>query len=61
MSITEGDENWHEKLISRIALATGSATERVRRMVSKEAYLTDALLHVQLGNPDRVIIHGDVD
>lgn len=51
-----GDEAWHDVMIQSIANEATVPETRVRNALRREAYLTDALLYVQLGNPERVII-----
>lgn len=56
IAIDTGDTAWYELLVGMIGEEAKLTEDRVRAAIRREAYLTDALLHVQFGNPDRVVI-----
>lgn len=52
-------KDWLEALVETIAQAASKPGEQVRNFIETDAYLTDALLHVQLGNPEHISISRD--
>lgn len=48
--------DWHRVLIDRIASEAGRSPEQVQELIDQWCSLTDAMKHVQLGNPERIII-----
>ncbi len=56
MAIDSGERDWFETMLRRVSEETGVPEDRVRRGIQREAYLTDALLYVQLGSPERLIV-----
>jgi hypothetical protein len=61
MAIDTGNEAWHDVMVQSIANEANVPELRVRNALRREAYLTDALLYVQLGNPERIIIAKSYD
>jgi hypothetical protein len=56
MAIDTGNARWHDLMVNSIVNEASVPHARVRNALRREAYLTDALLYVQLGNPERIII-----
>lgn len=59
LRIDFGRKDWLEGLIDFIAKKASLPRDRIKRLLTKEAYLTDSLLHVQLGNPEYISIQPD--
>jgi hypothetical protein len=54
----ESDE-WFEKTLAALALASGWPVERVRSFWLENAYFTSAMRYVHLGSPERIVIVRD--
>jgi len=57
MRISTGTPGWLEALIGDLAKAFSKKKKFIRELMQAKIYLTDSLIHVQLGNPDRIFIH----
>jgi hypothetical protein len=56
MRIDKWDCTWFDFLIERAAQEAGVTADRVRNAIRREAYLTDALLYIQMGSPERLVV-----
>jgi hypothetical protein len=57
--IDTGREGWLEALIRILSEVSSMEETEIRDLVQKNVYLTDALIHVQLGSPEHILIHKD--
>lgn len=55
--IDSGQRDWMEALIEVLAKASSKSDTFITELMQTQTYLTDSLIHVQLGNPDRIFIH----
>jgi hypothetical protein len=54
--IDQDKKGWLDKLVSILADKASVPESEVRRLIENEAYLTDALIYVQFGNPEQISI-----
>jgi len=57
MRIDFRQSDWLDRLIGVLAQAASKKKKLIRELMQAKPYLTDSLIHVQLGNPDRIFIH----
>jgi hypothetical protein len=57
--IDTGQEGWLEALIRILSEASSVGESEIRELIQTSVYLTDALIHVQLGSPEHILIHKD--
>ncbi|VVC84266.1 hypothetical protein [Sideroxydans sp. CL21] len=56
--INDLNPNWFERCVERLAKRLGCPTEEAWKYLSEDVGLTDALMHVQLGNPELLWLVG---
>jgi hypothetical protein len=57
--IDTGQEGWLEALIRILSEVSSVGEPEIRQLIQTNVYLTDALIHVQLGSPEHILIHKD--
>ncbi len=57
--IDTGAEGWFQALIRILSELSSVDEAEIREFIQSNAYLTDALVHVQLGSPEHIRIHKD--
>jgi len=57
--IDTGREGWLEALIRILSEKSSVGVSETRELIQTSVYLTDALIHVQLGSPEHILIHKD--
>lgn len=55
--IDTGVGGWFDALIAILSELSSVAEPEIRELIQTRAYLTDALVHVQLGSPEHILIH----
>jgi hypothetical protein len=50
------ERDWVDALLQLLARESSKSEPFIRELVQTQTYLTDSLIHVQLGNPDRIFI-----
>jgi hypothetical protein len=55
--IDTGRDGWLEALIRILSEVSSMRETEVRDLIQRNVYLTDALIHVQLGSPEHILIH----
>jgi hypothetical protein len=57
MKIDQGHRDWFASVVTGIAARARVPEERVRASIRQHAWITNALRHLQLGNPEMVVIY----
>jgi hypothetical protein len=57
--IDTGTEGWFQALIRILSELSPVGESEIRDLIQTNVYLTDALVHVQLGSPEHILIHKD--
>lgn len=57
--IDTGVDGWFEALIRILSELSSVDNAEIRKLIQSRVYLTDALVHVQLGSPEHILIHKD--
>ena len=57
--IDTGQEGWLGALIRILSEVSSVEESEIRELIQTNVYLTDALIHVQLGSPEHILIHRD--
>lgn len=55
--IDTGQEGWLKALIRILSDVSSVGESEIRELIQTHVYLTDALIHVQLGSPEHILIH----
>jgi hypothetical protein len=56
IAITSNMPGWYELFVEHLAAEAGISTLDMHRIIEERAALTDAMMYVNVGNPDRIII-----
>jgi hypothetical protein len=59
--IDTGTEGWFQALIKILSELSAVDESEIRDLIQTNVYLTDALVHVQLGSPEHILIYKDKD